>query len=176
MNNRLNSRMRHGPGGAPTAAVIALLLASAGCSDQNAANEQLVAAQQRQIEQNQRDIEALQAQQQQNQSYPKTAAPPGTCDPAVAKVATTRGGQRMAAGDFSKALGYYQDALTACPLPSIIKRPRRRVIRRSRRRPTARSRGSRRPDDRPRARSQKGPKTREIRDVWLPATLMLALV
>jgi len=107
--------MRHGPGGAPTAAVIALLLASAGCSDQNAANEQLVAAQQRQIEQNQRDIEALQAQQQQNQSYPKTAAPPGTCDPAVAKVATTRGGQRMAAGDFSKALGYYQDALTACP-------------------------------------------------------------
>lgn len=115
MNNRFNSRMLPELRRVLTAAVIALLLGSAGCGDQNAANQQLVAAQQQQIEQNQRDIEALQAQQQQNQSYPKTAAPPGTCDPAVAKVATSRGGQRMAAGDFSKALGYYQDALTACP-------------------------------------------------------------
>lgn len=29
--------------------------------------------------------------------------------------ATRNGGQRFAAGDYSSALGYYQDALTACP-------------------------------------------------------------
>jgi len=29
--------------------------------------------------------------------------------------ATRKGGERFAASDFSAALGYYQDALTACP-------------------------------------------------------------
>ena len=29
--------------------------------------------------------------------------------------ATHRGGDKFAAGDFNKALGYYQDALLACP-------------------------------------------------------------
>jgi Tfp pilus assembly protein PilF len=29
--------------------------------------------------------------------------------------ATRKGGERFAASDFSGALGYYQDALTACP-------------------------------------------------------------
>ena len=60
-----------------------MLLTCGGCGDQNAANQELIAAQQQQIEQNQRELEALMAQQQQNQSYPRTAAPPGTCDPAA---------------------------------------------------------------------------------------------
>ena len=30
-------------------------------------------------------------------------------------IATQRGGEKFAAGDFNKALGYYQDALAACP-------------------------------------------------------------
>ena len=30
-------------------------------------------------------------------------------------VASHRGGDKFAAGDFNKALGYYQDALLACP-------------------------------------------------------------
>jgi tetratricopeptide (TPR) repeat protein len=115
MSYRLNRRIRYRHRSPLSAAIIAAVFACAGCGDQNAANQKLIAAQQQQIEQNQRELEALAAQQQQNQSYPRTAAPPGTCDPAVAKVATARGGQRMAAGDFSKALGYYQDALTACP-------------------------------------------------------------
>lgn len=110
MSYRLNSRST-----LSGAALMVLIACGGGCGDQNAANQQLIAAQQQQIEQNQRELEALMAQQQQNQSYSRTAPPPGSCDPAVAKAATARGGQRMAAGDFAKALGYYQDALTACP-------------------------------------------------------------
>ena len=31
------------------------------------------------------------------------------------QVATRHGGERFAASEFTKALGYYQDAVTACP-------------------------------------------------------------
>jgi tetratricopeptide (TPR) repeat protein len=77
------------------------------------ANRQQVQAQQARIEQMQSEIAALKAQQSTSASY--TAPPPGACDRAVMKVATKRGGDRFAAGDLSKALGYYHDALTACP-------------------------------------------------------------
>jgi Tfp pilus assembly protein PilF len=33
----------------------------------------------------------------------------------IAQEATRKGGERLAAGDFNRALGYYQDAVTACP-------------------------------------------------------------
>lgn len=42
-------------------------------------------------------------------------APAGSCDPEVSKIATRRGGERFAASDFGRALGYYEDALAACP-------------------------------------------------------------
>ncbi|HVA41251.1 MAG TPA: tetratricopeptide repeat protein, partial [Candidatus Binataceae bacterium] len=51
----------------------------------------------------------------QQPSYPTTAPPPGSCDKAVMQVATRHGGERLAASEFTKALGYYQDAVTACP-------------------------------------------------------------
>ena len=41
--------------------------------------------------------------------------PPGSCDANIMREATRKGGERFAASDFSGALGYYQDALTACP-------------------------------------------------------------
>jgi tetratricopeptide (TPR) repeat protein len=95
-----------------------LALAEFGCgSDQAAATQQLVQQQQSQIERQQQEIESIQASQNQNQGYtPGAATPgPGGCDKAVETLASQRGGDRFAAGDFAKALGYYQDALTACP-------------------------------------------------------------
>ncbi len=88
-----------------------------GCmGDQIDATNKLVQQQQEQLEHQQQEaIEAL--QQNQNQGYtPGVAtAPRGGCDKQVEGVATQRGGDKFAAGDFNKALGYYQDALMACP-------------------------------------------------------------
>ena len=91
-----------------------LRLAGSGCgSDQNAATEDLVKQQQTQIEQMQQQIDALKSTQP---SYtPGVASTSGGCDRGVEQTATKRGGERFAAGDFSKALLYYNDALTACP-------------------------------------------------------------
>ena len=92
-------------------------LIGAGCMiEQIDATKQLVQQQQEQLERQQQEIEALKANQ--NQSYtPGVAASSagGGCDKGVETVASQRGGDRFAAGDFSKALGYYQDALSACP-------------------------------------------------------------
>jgi tetratricopeptide (TPR) repeat protein len=83
------------------------------------ANTKEVQQQQAQIEQNQMEIQKLMAQQQ---SYGGGAAPGSApasagngCDKSVMATATRHGGDKMAASDFSHALGYYQDALTACP-------------------------------------------------------------
>jgi tetratricopeptide (TPR) repeat protein len=94
-------------------AVFALI--AAGCSDQNDATQKLVQQQQEQLEHQQQELEQLQANQ--NQSYAPGAAtsPRGGCDKEVEMTATHRGGEKFAAGDFNKALGYYQDALLACP-------------------------------------------------------------
>jgi len=74
------------------------------------ANQAQVEQQQKQIEQMQEQIEEMKAQ---NGSH---ASPPsGSCDHDVMAQATRQGGDKFAAGDFAGALGYYQDALAACP-------------------------------------------------------------
>jgi tetratricopeptide (TPR) repeat protein len=92
-------------------------LVTAGCmGDQIAATNQLVQQQQSQLEAQQQEIEALKANQ--NQAYTPGAASSsgrGGCDKGVETDASQHGGDRFAAGDFSKALEYYQDALSACP-------------------------------------------------------------
>jgi tetratricopeptide (TPR) repeat protein len=88
----------------------------AGCmGDQIDATKQLVQQQQEQLEHQQQEIEALKANQNQSYSPGVAASFPGGCDKGVETVASQRGGDRFAAGDFSKALGYYRDALLACP-------------------------------------------------------------
>jgi tetratricopeptide (TPR) repeat protein len=75
------------------------------------ANQAQVEQQQKQIEQMQQQIEEMKVQ---NSS--RTSAPPsGACDHDVMAQATRQGGDKFAAGDFPGALGYYQDALAACP-------------------------------------------------------------
>jgi len=91
-------------------------LVGAGCmGDQINTTKQLVQQQQEQLERQQQEIEALKANQ--NQSYTPGAATssPGGCDKGVETDASQRAGERFSAGDFSKALEYYQDALSACP-------------------------------------------------------------
>jgi len=75
------------------------------------ANQAQVEQQQKQIEQMQQQIEEMKAQ-----NGSRTSAPPsGSCDHDVMAQATRQGGDKFAAGDFPGALGYYQDALAACP-------------------------------------------------------------
>jgi tetratricopeptide (TPR) repeat protein len=86
-----------------------------GCEgDEIAANQRMVKEQQAQIEEMQREIETLKAGQPTGYR-PGVASPAGGCDHGIEETATKRGGERFAASDFAKALGYYQDALTACP-------------------------------------------------------------
>jgi tetratricopeptide (TPR) repeat protein len=93
------------------AATVAALLA--GCLQSAIdANKQQLADQQTQLDQLKQEVSAL---QNQHASYSTSVPPPGTCDEAVMAAATRKGGERMAAGDAPKALGYYQDAVTACP-------------------------------------------------------------
>jgi tetratricopeptide (TPR) repeat protein len=75
------------------------------------ANAQQVQQQQAQIEKMQQQIAALKS----GQSYGTMPPAPGTCDKAVMAEAARRGGEKMASGDFARAAGYYNDALTACP-------------------------------------------------------------
>jgi tetratricopeptide (TPR) repeat protein len=91
--------------------------ATSGCmGDQIDATNKLVQQQQEQLEHQQQELEALQANQ--NTGYSPgvaTSSPRGGCDKEVETVASKRGGDKFAAGEFNKALGYYQDALMACP-------------------------------------------------------------
>ena len=95
-------------------AVATFAIVGSGCgSDQNGATNELVKQQQTQIEQLQQQIDALKSNQT---SYtPGVASTSGGCDRGVEQTATRRGGERFAAGDFNKAILYYNDALTACP-------------------------------------------------------------
>jgi tetratricopeptide (TPR) repeat protein len=91
-------------------------LGGVGCdSDQIAANNKLVQQQQEQLENQQRELEALKANQNQGYTPGVASSTAGGCDKDVETVASQRGGDRFAAGDFSRALDYYQDALLACP-------------------------------------------------------------
>lgn len=76
------------------------------------ANRRQLEDQQAQLDQLKQQVAALQSQ---HASYSTAPPSPGACDTAVMKEATRKGGERMAAGDATKALGYYQDAVTACP-------------------------------------------------------------
>ncbi len=94
------------------------MLVALGCSDAaNDANRRQVEQNQALIEQTQQQIAMLKAQQN---VPPMPAAPSNTgrCDKGVEATATHRGGDALASGDMTKALGYYQDALTACPSSS----------------------------------------------------------
>jgi tetratricopeptide (TPR) repeat protein len=95
-------------------AAVAIALGAAGCmSDAIKQNQQQLDQQKAELDQLKQQVAELKAAQQPAYS---TAAPvPGSCDKGVMQAATKRGGDRFAAGDFSKALGYYQDAVTACP-------------------------------------------------------------
>jgi tetratricopeptide (TPR) repeat protein len=93
-------------------------LIAAGCmGDQMDATNKLVQQQQEQLEHQQQELEALQANQ--NQGYTPGAVTStssrGGCDKQVETVASQRGGEKFASGDFNRALAYYQDALLACP-------------------------------------------------------------
>jgi len=91
-------------------------LIGSGCmSDQIDATNKLVQQQQEQLEHQQQELEQLQASQNQNYTPGVASAARGGCDKEVEATASHRGGDRFAAGDFNKALGYYQDALLACP-------------------------------------------------------------
>ena len=91
-------------------------LVGAGCmGDQIDATKRLVQQQQEQIEQQQQELEALKVNQNPGYTPGVAASSPGGCDKGVETFASQRGGDRFSAGDFSKALGYYQDALSACP-------------------------------------------------------------
>ncbi len=91
-------------------------LIGAGCmGEQIDATQRLVQQQQEQLEHQQQEIEALKANQNSGYARSGGASSSNGCDKGVETVASQRGGDRFAAADFSKALGYYQDALSACP-------------------------------------------------------------
>jgi tetratricopeptide (TPR) repeat protein len=95
------------------AAATALALASAGCA--GAELEEMrhqVDAQQAQIDRQGQLIAQLRAQQQPAGT---TLPPPGSCDGTVMHKAIAHGDDQYAAGKYTIALGYYQDAATACP-------------------------------------------------------------
>jgi tetratricopeptide (TPR) repeat protein len=71
-----------------------------------------VAAQQAQIDRQGHELEQLRSQQQPAAT---TLPPPGSCDDAVMHKALAHGDDQYAAGKYGVALGYYQDAVTACP-------------------------------------------------------------
>jgi tetratricopeptide (TPR) repeat protein len=91
-----------------------------GCSnDALKANQQQLEQQQGELDQLKKDVAALQAQHppaySTAPSNTSNTSVAGGCDKAVMQVATRKGGERFAASDFNRALGYYQDALSACP-------------------------------------------------------------
>ncbi len=94
---------------------VALLPLLAGCDSATLkAQQQQVQENQQQIEQQQQEIEALKANGPSSYT-PGVVPPAGGCDRATADVATKRGGDKFASGDYQHALAYYKDALTACP-------------------------------------------------------------
>jgi tetratricopeptide (TPR) repeat protein len=87
---------------------------AAGCMQSEIEQSQRqLQAQQVQLEKLSRDVEEMHALQAATPRTPVAA--PGACDAAVRDMATRKGGERFAANDFQQALGYYEDALVACP-------------------------------------------------------------
>jgi len=94
---------------------VAVAITLSGCfGDAIKQNQQQLAQQQTELDQLTQQVAALKNQNRQP-NYSTAPAAPGTCDDAVMHQATQRGGEKFALGDFARALGYYQDAITACP-------------------------------------------------------------
>lgn len=92
------------------AAALAAILVAGCLRAEIEANTRQLEQQKAELEELRREVAALNAA-----GSGIAPAPAGSCDPEVSKIATRRGGERFAASDFSRALGYYQDALAACP-------------------------------------------------------------
>ena len=97
---------------APVYIIVASLLAGCFNDAMLKANQQQLEQQQTQLNQLKQEVAALQTQ---HAPYSNPSVTPGSCDPNIMHEATRKGGERFAASDFSAALSYYQDALTACP-------------------------------------------------------------
>src|SRR5579863_7553898 len=92
----------------PAGVAIAIVLGAAGCmSDALKQNQQQLDQQKAELDQLKQQVADLKAAQQP--SYPTAAPAPGSCDKGVMQAATKHGGERFAASEFDKALGYYQD-------------------------------------------------------------------
>jgi tetratricopeptide (TPR) repeat protein len=86
-----------------------------GCmKEQIDANNRQLANEQVELDQLKQQVTVLQNQGGQG-AYTTAAIAANACDIAVMKDATRKGGERMAAGNSAGAVGYYQDAVTACP-------------------------------------------------------------
>jgi tetratricopeptide (TPR) repeat protein len=97
----------------PLLSLLAFATAMPACmNDAINTNKQELERQRAQLEQLQQQVSALQSQRA---SYSTALPAPGACDASVMREATRKGGERLAAGDLTHALGYYQDAASACP-------------------------------------------------------------
>jgi tetratricopeptide (TPR) repeat protein len=95
------------------AVAIGLSAAAVGCAGaQLQEMQRQVEVQKAQIDSQAREIAEMNAHQQ---SVTTTMPPPGACDEAVMHKALAHGDDQYAAGQYTNALGYYQDAGTACP-------------------------------------------------------------
>ena len=97
----------------PVVAAVMLVFALWGCLGQEGVeeNRRQIAAQQELLAQQQKQIVELQAQGGVGTSY----SPAKPCEESVRQRASRRGAGKFAAHDYAAALGYFQDALTACP-------------------------------------------------------------
>lgn len=96
------------------AATVFCVCTLAGCFDDAGieTNQRLLQQQQAELDQLKEQVAALKIQRP---AYSTVAPPVGGCDTAIMREATRKGGERFAAGDFVHAIGYYQDAVAACP-------------------------------------------------------------
>jgi tetratricopeptide (TPR) repeat protein len=97
-----------------TLAMLAAIVLAGCMQSQIDANNRQLAQQEAELDQLKQQVQALQNQGAQS-SYATAPPSPNACDATVMREATRKGGERMAAGDPVKAIGYYQDAVTACP-------------------------------------------------------------
>ncbi len=92
-----------------------LALLAGGCAgSQLNEMQQQIEQQKAQIDRQNREIEEVRAQQQQ-QALNTALPPPGSCDDAVMRKALAHGDDQYAGGKYQTASGYYQDAEKACP-------------------------------------------------------------
>lgn len=101
-----------------TVAVVAAvaIINVTGCADNGMAeaNATQLQQQQQQITDLQTQIDALKNQQTKFYSISSQIAP-GGCDQGVTHDATQRGDEKLAGQDYEAALGYFEDAQSACP-------------------------------------------------------------